>query len=48
MDAGAFVFPFFLGGAFKIAYDVSIYLSFRKIKPPEECRASAKQADEEE
>jgi MFS family permease len=48
MDAGAFVFPFLLGGAFKIAYDVSIYLSFRKIKPPEECKTSAKQAQEEE
>jgi len=28
--------PFLLGGLFKIAYDISIYLSFRNVKPPEE------------
>ncbi len=28
--------PFLFAGLFKIAYDVSIYLSFRKVKPPEE------------
>jgi len=28
--------PFLLAGAFKIVYDISIYLSFRNIKPPEE------------
>ncbi len=28
--------PFVLAGVFKIVYDVAIYLSFRKIKPPEE------------
>jgi MFS family permease len=28
--------PFILGGAFKIMYDVAIFASFRKIKPPEE------------
>lgn len=28
--------PFLFGGVFKIAYDISIYLSFRNIKPPEE------------
>jgi MFS family permease len=31
-----FTEPFIFAGAFKIAYDVSIYLSFRKVKPPEE------------
>jgi predicted MFS family arabinose efflux permease len=28
--------PFLLGGVFKTAYDISIYLSFRNVKPPEE------------
>lgn len=28
--------PFVIGGMLKIAYDVGVYLSFRKIKPPEE------------
>lgn len=28
--------PFLFGGLFKIAYDISIYLSFRNVKPPEE------------
>ena len=28
--------PFVIGGVLKIAYDVGLYLSFRKIKPPEE------------
>ena len=36
MAAGSYVFPFVLGGAFKIAYDIMIYLTFRKIRPPEE------------
>ena len=30
--------PFFLSGSLKIFYDISIFLSFRKIKPPEENR----------
>jgi MFS family permease len=28
--------PFLLGGALKIAYDIALYLNFRKIKPAEE------------
>ncbi|HJT10817.1 MAG TPA: MFS transporter [Candidatus Nitrosotalea sp.] len=28
--------PFVIGGVLKIAYDVGLFLSFRKIKPPEE------------
>ncbi len=28
--------PFVIGGVLKIAYDIGIFLSFRKIKPPEE------------
>jgi MFS family permease len=28
--------PFILGGALKIAYDIALYVNFRKIKPPEE------------
>jgi MFS family permease len=28
--------PFILAGAFKIVYDISIYFSFRNVKPPEE------------
>ncbi|HJU13073.1 MAG TPA: MFS transporter [Candidatus Nitrosotalea sp.] len=30
------VAPFVIGGALKLAYDVGLFLSFRKIKPPEE------------
>ncbi|MDE1828937.1 MAG: MFS transporter [Thaumarchaeota archaeon] len=28
--------PFVIGGALKLAYDVGLFISFRKIKPPEE------------
>ncbi len=28
--------PFFIGGGLKIAYDISLYMSFRALKPPEE------------
>lgn len=28
--------PFIIGGALKIAYDIIIYINFKKIKPPEE------------
>jgi MFS family permease len=28
--------PFIIGGLLKIAYDIALYLNFRKIKPPEE------------
>ena len=30
------VAPFVIGGCLKLAYDVGLFLSFRKIKPPEE------------
>lgn len=30
------VAPFVIGGALKLAYDIGLFLSFRKIKPPEE------------
>ncbi len=33
-----FNLPFFLGGGLKIIYDLSLYRSFRKLKPPEEAR----------
>jgi hypothetical protein len=36
IGAALFTEPFIFGGVFKIAYDVAIYLSFRKVKPPEE------------
>lgn len=38
MAAGALALPFVLGGGFKIFYDVSVYLAFRNIKPPEEMK----------
>ncbi|MER3486036.1 MAG: MFS transporter, partial [Chloroflexota bacterium] len=28
--------PFVVGGALKIAYDIALYLNFRKIRPAEE------------
>jgi hypothetical protein len=28
--------PFIIGGILKIAYDIALYINFRKIKPPEE------------
>jgi hypothetical protein len=28
--------PLFIGGALKILYDIVLYASFRKVKPPEE------------
>ena len=36
MATGGYLFPFVFGGTIKIAYDIAIYLAFRKIKPPEE------------
>lgn len=36
LGAGLFGLPFFLAGALKIVYDVSLYRSFRAVKPPEE------------
>jgi len=40
IDAAFLAAPFLFAGVFKIAYDVSIYLSFRKVKPPEEKKAA--------
>ncbi len=34
--AGALSLPFFLAGALKIVYDTLIYLTFRRVHPPEE------------
>ncbi|HXX05498.1 MAG TPA: MFS transporter [Candidatus Bathyarchaeia archaeon] len=36
LSSVALSFPFVIGGVLKIAYDIGIFLSFRKIKPPEE------------
>ena len=36
IDLGNFVLPFVFGGSIKIVYDVAVYFTFRKIKPPEE------------
>jgi MFS family permease len=36
IDLGNFILPFVFGGSIKIVYDVAVYLTFRKIKPPEE------------
>lgn len=33
--------PLFLGGAFKIVYDIAIYASFRRVKAPEEVSAES-------
>jgi hypothetical protein len=38
IDAALLAEPFIFAGAFKILYDISIYSSFRKIKPPEETK----------
>ena len=38
--------PFIIGGLLKIAYDIALYVNFRKIKPPEE--EELKEEDEEE
>ncbi|HEX5892758.1 MAG TPA: MFS transporter [Nitrososphaeraceae archaeon] len=37
--------PFIIGGLLKIAYDIALYVNFRKIKPPEE--EELKEEDEE-
>jgi len=34
--------PFFLGGGLKIVYDLLLYSSFRRLKPPEERRSPAR------
>jgi hypothetical protein len=36
MSGLALASPLFLGGGTKIAYDLLLYFSFRRIKPPEE------------
>jgi len=36
LSAARFGFPFFVAGGLKIAYDLALYFSFRKNKPPEE------------
>jgi len=38
IGAALLIEPFLFAGAFKILYDISIYSSFRKIKPPEEAK----------
>jgi MFS family permease len=38
--------PFIIGGLLKIAYDIALYVNFRKIKPPEE-EEELKEEDEE-
>lgn len=35
-SSGLLVFPFFIAGSLKIIYDIALYKSFKKIKPPEE------------
>ena len=37
-SAAAFGVPFFVGGGLKILYDVLIWRTFRRIRPPEEVR----------
>ena len=39
--------PFIIGGLLKIAYDIALYVNFRKIKPPEEEEEELKEEDEE-
>ena len=41
MQFFAFSAPLFVGGAAKVAYDVLLYRSFRRLKPPEEKASSA-------
>ncbi len=38
IQAGLLYEPFLLAGGLKIIYDLSLYLSFRRLKPPEEIR----------
>jgi MFS family permease len=37
--------PFLIGGSLKIVYDVLVYFTFRKVKPPEEIGRERKKAD---
>jgi MFS family permease len=36
LAASGFAWPLFLGGALKAAYDLTLLLMFRHVKPPEE------------
>lgn len=38
IQAGLLYDPFLIGGGLKILYDFSLYLSFRRLKPPEEVK----------
>ncbi len=40
IQAGLLYDPFLLAGGLKIIYDLSLYFSFRRLKPPEEARQS--------
>lgn len=39
--------PFIIGGLLKIAYDIALYVNFRKIKPPEEEELKEEDKDKE-
>ena len=36
MAEGRLILPLVVGAAMKIAYDLLLYVSFRKVRPPEE------------
>jgi hypothetical protein len=36
MQKVSFGLPILIGASMKIAYDIALYVSFRKIKPPDE------------
>jgi sugar phosphate permease len=40
--------PFIIGGLLKIAYDIALYVNFRKIKPPEEEKKEELKEEDEE
>lgn len=40
--------PFIIGGLLKIAYDIALYVNFRKIKPPEEEEEEEEELKEED
>jgi hypothetical protein len=42
MQGISLVTPLIIGAALKVLYDVMLYVSFRKVKPPEELEGSAK------
>lgn len=45
IQAGLLNDPFLLAGGLKIIYDLSLYISFRRLKPPEESRAKQKDSN---